>query len=162
MSVDLPTRIDELSTASEECAYEKVGFHQRHTIDASVLIDLARAFFEAGYVLEMITCQDLRAETQKMLLVYSFNRLESVDRQLLHLAIDPDTEQAPTLSMIYSGANWFEREVYDMYGVRFSDHPELERILLPEDADFFALRKDFGRMDEASAGGDEAEEGDDD
>lgn len=158
MSVDLATRIDELSSASEVCEYDLVGFHQRHSVDLAVLVDLARAFHEEGYVLEMLTCQDRREETQKMLLVYSFNRLQAVDRQLLHVVIDPDTEEAPTLSALYGGANWLEREVYDMYGVRFSDHPNLERILLPEDADFFALRKDFGRIDAAP----EEDEADDD
>ncbi|MCA8972076.1 MAG: NADH-quinone oxidoreductase subunit C, partial [Planctomycetes bacterium] len=44
-------------------------------------------------------------------------------------------------------ADWHEREAYDMYGVRFIGHPNLERILLPEDADFHALLKDFGRPD---------------
>lgn len=46
-------------------------------------------------------------------------------------------------------ADWFEREIYDMYGVRFDDHPDLARILLPDDADFHALLKDFGRIEDA-------------
>lgn len=161
MSVDIATKIDELSSASEACDYALVGFHQRHIVELSVLVDLAKAFYKAGYVLEMLTCQDQREATGKMLLVYSFNRLEAVDRQLLHITIDPDTEEAPTISQIYGGANWNEREVYDMYGVRFSDHPNLERILLPEDADFFALRKDFGRMDAAPDDDESSEDSDD-
>lgn len=149
IDIDIATKIEGLSTASEVCDYARVGFHQRHIAELKVLVDLANTFYKAGYVLEMLTCQDQREVTGKMLLVYGFNKLDAVDRHIVHMAIDPDTEEAPTISHVYGGANWNEREVYDMYGVRFRDHPNLQRILLPEDADFFALRKDFGRMDAA-------------
>ncbi len=53
---------------------------------------------------------------------------------------------------MYKAADWNEREVYDMYGVTFAGHPDLKRILLPDDADFHALLKDFGRMEDAEGG----------
>jgi NADH-quinone oxidoreductase subunit C len=49
----------------------------------------------------------------------------------------------PTLSAIYPGADWHERETHDFFGVIFSGHPDLTPLLLPEDADFHPLRKDF-------------------
>lgn len=49
----------------------------------------------------------------------------------------------PSVVGIWPGANWHERETYDMFGIRFEGHPDHTRILLPEDADFFPLRKDF-------------------
>jgi NADH-quinone oxidoreductase subunit C len=66
----------------------------------------------------------------------------------------PTHTTAPSIVDIFPAADWMEREVFDMHGVRFDDHPDLERILLPEDADFHALLKDFGRIEDAE-GGDE-------
>jgi NADH-quinone oxidoreductase subunit C len=51
--------------------------------------------------------------------------------------------EIPSVASIWPTANWHEREAYDMFGVVFTGHPDLRRILCPEDWDGFPLRKDF-------------------
>ena len=52
-------------------------------------------------------------------------------------------EKLASVTSVWAGANWPEREVFDMYGVEFEGHPELERIYLPEDFEGYPLRKDY-------------------
>jgi NADH-quinone oxidoreductase subunit C len=56
---------------------------------------------------------------------------------------DGDGAELPSLVPVWAGANWFERETYDMFGVRFIGHPDLRRILLYDEFEGFPLRKDY-------------------
>ena len=58
-------------------------------------------------------------------------------------ALVEEDQEVPSATDIWAGADWHEREVYDMMGIRFSDHPNLKRILMWEGYPFYPLRKDF-------------------
>ena len=163
MSQGLHGQLEALATSCEASDYAASGFHFKYKAELDQLVPIAQAGAKAGYILEMMTCEDRREDAGAMRLCYTYNSLTSVDRHLVHIDVPPTSESdasylAPTLCPIFGGANWFEREVFDMYGVVFEEHPELERILLPEDADFFALRRDFGRIEDAEEEEEEEEE----
>ena len=64
-------------------------------------------------------------------------------RLRLKVPVDERSAELPSVTPVWKGADWLEREVYDMFGIRFRGHPDLRRILMPEDYDHFPLRKDF-------------------
>ena len=59
------------------------------------------------------------------------------------LDVDRANPKAPTIENVWKSANWFEREVFDLYGVVFEGHSDLRRIMMPEDYKKYPLRKDF-------------------
>ena len=75
--------------------------------------------------------------------VYYLYSPASKRRIALKVPVEESDPVVPSVVEIWPGANFHERETFDMYGIRFEGHPNLTRILLPDDADFFPLRKDF-------------------
>ena len=77
-------------------------------------------------------------------LVYELYSMTSNLHLRLKTAVsEDDIDAAPTLSTLWPTADWHEREIYDMMGIRFSGHPDLRRILMWEGYPYFPLRKDF-------------------
>lgn len=143
--------LDGLTTSTEPSDPAKDGFDVRHIATAEKVVELAKRFDEAGYFLEMITAEDRRADLEAMRLVYTYNRFDTNDRHLIlvDLSAEIPGASAPSCVSVFPAADWLEREVFDMYGITFEGHPDLKRILLPDDADFYALLKDFGRIEDA-------------
>ena len=85
----------------------------------------------------------LAGRRDRMEIVYDYTRFESGKRVTVRTFVGREQPELPTLSAIYPGADWHERETHDFFGMVFMGHPDLTPLLLPEDADFHPLRKDF-------------------
>lgn len=75
--------------------------------------------------------------------VYHFVSLKNNTRLRLKVAVDEKEPEVDSVTSLWASADWYEREVWDMYGIRFKGHPNLKRILMYEEFKGHALRKDY-------------------
>ena len=89
-----------------------------------------------------ITAVDYPENQKRFKIVYLLLSHELNQRIILSYYID-ENQQIPSLTKIFPSANWMEREIFDMYGIKFTDHPDLRRILTDYGFEGYPLRKDF-------------------
>jgi len=93
-----------------------------------------------------VTCVDYlnyRDAKDRFGLAYLLANTETNERLTVRVFVNDPEPTVPSLVQIWSGANWLEREVWDMFGIRFEGHSDLRRILMPEEFAAFPLRKDY-------------------
>ncbi len=90
-----------------------------------------------------VTCVDLYPSEPRFEVVYQLLSIPNKERVRLKVRLNSDSPVVESLTSIWPGANYFEREVFDLFGVRFTGHPYLRRILMPEDWEGHPLRKDY-------------------
>ncbi len=123
--------------------YAVHGYHIDAQVDPSQLIDAITILDKAEFFIETITGVDWIKDNQYEI-IYDFSRYDfEVCRTVIRTRISRENPVIPTITGIYAGANWHERETHDFFGIKFEGHPHLVPLLLPEDADFHPLRKDF-------------------
>jgi NADH-quinone oxidoreductase subunit C len=90
-----------------------------------------------------ITGLDNGPEARSMEVIYTLNSIPFNQSLMLKVILPRENPEIESLVSIWKSAEWLEREVYDMYGIKFLNHPDLRRILMPADWDGFPLRKDY-------------------
>ena len=85
-----------------------------------------------------------RKREPRFQLVVNFLSVSKNSRIILNVNVQDEELKVPSICEIYPSANFYEREVFDMFGIEFENHPELTRILMPDDWEGNPLRKDDG------------------
>jgi NADH-quinone oxidoreductase subunit C len=122
--------------------YALSGRHLEIQAERDHVVAIAQAARMVGLFLEAISAIDFTDGPQ---VIYLFNSYKAPSRVQVRVQLRPK-ESLATISGVYDAALWYEREVFDLFGIRFDNHPGLRRLLLPEDADFHPLRKEFGKV----------------
>jgi len=119
----------------------------RVTVADSRLLDLMTRLRDAGFdMLSDITAVDYLNypdATDRFIVAYVLINTVSGQRLVVRTAVNDPDPALPSVYSIWRGADWMEREVYDMFGITFTGHPDLRRILMPDEFSSFPLRKDY-------------------
>jgi NADH-quinone oxidoreductase subunit C len=115
--------------------------HKDRIVDASRLLR-DDPELQYNYLID-ITAVDYPRRRPRFEALYHFFSLPFRHRMRLKVPVDADNPEVPSLVPLWRGANWLEREVWDMFGIRFSGHPDLRRLLLYEGFEGHPLRKDY-------------------
>lgn len=86
---------------------------------------------------------DRYTSDERFEVVYNLLSLRDVTRLFLKIRCEEENPEVDSVTSVWKCADWFEREVYDMFGVHFRNHPDLRRVYMPEDFQYFPLRKEF-------------------
>lgn len=114
-------------------------------LQKETLLETARRLKNEGFDnLHCITAVDKNGAIE---LVYIFYSMDSRASTTLKIRLALNDLSVESLAKVWRSADWLEREVYDLFGVKFLNHPNLKRILNPDDWDAHPLRKDFSRPD---------------
>ncbi len=115
------------------------------TVERAAISDIALfARSELGFIyLIDISAVDHFGEDPRFEVVYELYQFERGEHLRLKIAVSEDALEVPSVATIWPTADWHERETYDMFGIKFTGHPDLRRILMWEGYPYFPLRKDF-------------------
>lgn len=130
---------------------ETHGDHQHFRVKPDALFGICQAFLEETKLdvrfladITSIDWLDHSSESAgRFEILYNLYSIKNQHRFFLSIRLSGDDPTLASLTPLWQGANWMEREVYDMMGIGFSGHPNLERILTPDDMEGHPLRRDF-------------------
>ena len=108
-------------------------------------------FLKEDSELEFLLCEDITAvdwakRKNRFTVVYHIFSLKHNFRLVLKADVYESDCAIETVSSVWKTSDWQERETYDMYGIKFNNHPDLRRIYMPEEFEYYPLRKDFPLM----------------
>lgn len=139
--------VSRLRSQFPEAILAENSFREEITLDLKIeslvaICQFCRDELGFDYLIDVASLDHLGDEP-RFEMVYEISSLASGVQLRLKAKVPEDNWEVPSLTGIWPTADWHEREVYDMMGIRFSGHPDLRRILMWEGYPFFPLRKDF-------------------
>ena len=113
--------------------------------DPAQIVDLCRYLRESEKFVRLstITAVDRYPAEPRFEVVYHLHSIEHNSRVRLKCRVRGEDPVIDSVTGVWRSADWYEREVFDLFGIRFLGHPDLRRILMPDDWEGYPLRKDY-------------------
>ncbi len=143
-----PETIEQLQARFPETAFSEFRGQTRAVVpraQAYAALEMLRGTLGFDLLVD-VTCVDYlhyRGAEHRFGLVYLLANTVTNERLTVRVYVDEPRLNVPSVVPIWQGADWLEREVYDMFGITFDGHPDHRRILLPDEFTAFPLRKDY-------------------
>jgi NADH-quinone oxidoreductase subunit C len=114
------------------------------TVARENIIASSEAVKQAGYnFLEDVTAVDWYPSEPRFQITYHILSMSRKERLRVVVPLDSDSASLDSITPVWPAANFYEREIFDLFGVHFGGHPNLRRIMMPEDWNGYPLRKDY-------------------
>jgi NADH-quinone oxidoreductase subunit C len=141
------TYLDTVRNDIQDLIVDVRGYASEMTIEVlpqnlRACIQTLKEKFGFNYLTD-ITASDHYTDTGRFEVAYNLTNLDEKQRIRVATRVEEDDPEVDSITDLYTAANWREREAYDMIGIRFANHPDLRRMFMPEDFEYFPLRKEF-------------------
>ncbi len=120
--------------------------YQTINVEVDKYLEKVESIKKDGYemMVDLTAVDWYRKREPRFQVVVNFLSVSKNSRIILNVNVQDEELKVPSICEIYPSANFYEREVFDMFGIEFENHPELTRILMPDDWEGNPLRKDYG------------------
>lgn len=142
---------ESLTQQLADAVLEQIRFKDELTLvlPRERLIEALETARAGGFsMLTDLTAVDRHPASPRFEVVYLLTSPQAPSRVRLKVRVEEQDAALPSATSVWPGAGWPEREVFDLFGIRFDGHPDLKRILLPDDWEGHPLRKDFPLTEE--------------
>lgn len=130
---------DDLIEVYQSCDHPYIRVEAENIVEICKYLKTKHHFI---YLTDIIGT-DRYTSDERFEVIYNMLNLRTRDRIFIKARVQEENPKIDSVTSVWKSAGWLEREVYDMYGVRFEGHPDHRRIYMPEDFEYFPLRKEF-------------------
>lgn len=142
------TFLDTIKTSTiQDYILEVRGYANELTIEVAAdnvyeVLKTLKSQFDFNYLAD-ITASDYYTDEARFEVAYNILNMSGRQRLRVCCRVEEANPEVDSVVSLWGGAEWYEREAYDMIGIKFTNHPDLRRMYMPEDYEYFPLRKEF-------------------
>ncbi|HEX6981466.1 MAG TPA: NADH-quinone oxidoreductase subunit C [Balneolaceae bacterium] len=114
-------------------------------VEPDAIVNVCKSLKEKHHFIYLadILGADRFTAQERFEVIYNMVSLRDRERLFVKVWLEEESPRVDSVTAVWNSANWFERQAYDMFGITFNNHPDMRRIYMPEDFNYYPLRKEF-------------------